>query len=120
MWKKTEHFLDRTLSSKIFTWRQIIDLMIPGILDNLSIMFIMMLITALISSNGESSVAAFALVSPITSLIGWMFNGIAAGGSVVVAQSIGKGDHIQIQRSIGAATVLTTIVGVIICTVPLP
>ena len=115
MWKKTEHFLDRTLSSKIFTWREIINLMIPGILDNLSIMFIMMLITALISSNGETSVAAVALVSPITALIGCMFNGIAAGGSVVVAQSMGKRDHIMVQRSIGAATVLTIIVGVIIC-----
>ena len=115
MWKKTEHFLDRTLSSKIFTWRQIIDLMIPGILDNLSIMFIMMLITALISSNGETSVAAVALVSPITSLINCMFNGIAAGGSVVVAQSMGKGDNQKLQRSIGAATVLTTLVGFAIC-----
>lgn len=115
MWKKAEHFLDRTLSGKIFSWREIINLMIPGILDNLSIMFIMMLITALISSNGETSVAAVALVSPITGLINCMFNGIAAGGSVVVAQSKGKGDHIQLQRSIGAATVLTTIVGFAIC-----
>lgn len=115
MWKKTERFLDHTLSGKIFHWREIINLMIPGILDNLSIMFIMMLITALISSNGETSVAAVALVSPITALISCMFNGIAAGGSVVVAQSVGKRDPIQIQRSIGAATVLTIAVGFLVC-----
>ena len=108
-------FLDSKLSGPVFTWRQIIDLMIPGILDNLSIMFIVMLITALISSNGETSVAAVALVGPITSLISCMFNGIAAGGSVVVAQSMGKGDAKQIQRSIGSALVLTVSVGIAIC-----
>lgn len=112
---RLDSFLTRTLSGPVFTWRQIIDLMIPGVLDNLSIMFIVMLITALISSNGETSVAAVALVSPITGLISCMFNGIAAGGSVVVAQSIGRKDPDEIQRSIGNALVFTFGVGVLIC-----
>lgn len=108
-------FLDRTLSGPVFSWKQIVNLIIPGVLDNLSIMFINMLITALISSNGETSVAAVALVGPITALISCMFNGIAAGGSVVVAQSVGRAEPRQIQRSIGAAMVLTVSVGVAIC-----
>ena len=112
---RLDSFMSRKLSGNVFTWRQIIDLMIPGVLDNLSIMFIVMLITALISSNGETSVAAVALVGPITSLISCMFNGIAAGGSVVVAQSVGKGDPKQIQRSIGTALVMTVGVGIAIC-----
>lgn len=112
---RVDSFMTRTLSSSVFTWREIIDLMIPGVLDSLSIMFIMMLITALISSNGETSVAAVALVSPITGLINCMFNGIAAGGSVVVAQSMGRRDPDQIQRSIGNALILTVSVGVAIC-----
>lgn len=112
---RVDSYMTRTLSSSVFTWREIIDLMIPGVLDSLSIMFIMMLITALISSNGETSVAAVALVSPITGLINCMFNGIAAGGSVVVAQSMGRKDPDQIQRSIGNALILTVAVGVAIC-----
>ena len=112
---RVDSFLTRTLSGPVFTWRQIIDLMIPGVLDSLSIMFIMMLITALISSNGETSVAAVALVSPITALISCMFNGVAAGGSVVVAQSLGRNDPNQIQRSIGNALVFTFAIGVVIC-----
>ena len=112
---RVDSFMTRTLSGPVFTWREIIDLMVPGVLDSLSIMFIMMLITALISSNGETSVAAVALVSPITGLINCMFNGIAAGGSVVVAQSMGRKDPDQIQRSIGNALVLTVGVGVVIC-----
>ena len=112
---RVDSFLTRTLSGPVFTWKQIIDLMIPGVLDNLSIMFIVMLITALISSNGETSVAAVALVSPITSLISCMFNGMAAGGSVVVAQSMGKGEPRQLQRSIGNALMFTCLVGFVIC-----
>lgn len=112
---RVDSFMTRTLSGPVFTWREIINLMVPGVLDSLSIMFIMMLITALISSNGETSVAAVALVSPITGLINCMFNGIAAGGSVVVAQSMGRKDPDQIQRSIGNALVLTVGVGVVIC-----
>lgn len=52
----------------------------PNVLDCLSIMFISMLITALISSNGEASVAAVSLVTPLTWMITCIFNGISAGG----------------------------------------
>ena len=55
--------LDRQLTSPVFTARQIYRMTLPLILDSLSIMFINMLITALISSAGESSIAAVNLVS---------------------------------------------------------
>lgn len=113
--KRLDSWLDRNLSGKVFTWRQIIDLMVPGVLDCLSIMFINMLITALISSNGESSVAAVALVGPITGLISCMFNGIAAGAGVVVAQSVGRKDPNQVQRATGMGIILTVGIGVAVC-----
>ena len=43
--------------SHVFTRRQLASMTLPFILDSLSIMLISMLITALISSAGESSVA---------------------------------------------------------------
>ena len=81
-----QSFLSKTLDSSTFTWRQILNLTFPSMLDSMSIMFINVLITALISENGESSVAAVSLVGPIVNLITCMFSGIAAGGTVVVAQ----------------------------------
>ena len=77
-----DRYLTRTLSGKIFTWREIFDLMIPGVLDSLSIMFINTLITALISKNGETSVAAVSLMGPVTAVVVNIFNGISAGGTV--------------------------------------
>lgn len=110
-----ESYLTRTLSGPVFSWKQIIDLMVPGVMDSLSIMFINMLITALISSNGEASVAAVALVGPITGLITCMFNGISAGASVTVAQSVGRKDEKLVQRAAGVGIILTVGIGVAIC-----
>ncbi len=115
MKQRVDAFLTRSLSGPVFTWRQIFDFMIPGVLDSLSIMFCNMLITALISSNGESSVAAVSLVGPITWLITCVFNGVGSGGTVVVAQCCGKKDPDMLQRAMGMTLWLTIGVGVILC-----
>ena len=110
-----EKFLDRKLSSTTFKHNQIIDLIIPGVLDSISIMFINALITALISSNGESSVAAVSLCSPITTLIGTFFMGLSDGGGITVSQSYGKGDQAQLKRAIGMTVWLPVAVGAVFC-----
>ena len=110
-----DRFLTRNLSGSVFTWREIFELMIPGVLDSLSIMFINMLITALISKNGETSVAAVSLVGPVTALIVNFFNGISAGGTVVVAQCCGRQNTAEKRASIGITLWLTVLIGVAIC-----
>lgn len=108
-------FLDRTLSTSVFSWQQILDLMVPGVLDSLSVMFCNMLITALISKNGETSVVAVSLVNPVTWMITNIFNGLSAGGTVVVAQCCGKRDANLLQRAIGMTLWLTIGVGIAFC-----
>ncbi len=115
MKQRMDAFLTRTLSGPVFTWREIFDLMIPGVLDSLSIMFCNTLITALISSNGEASMAAVSLVGPITWLMTCVFNGIAAGGTVVVAQCCGKKDPVMLQRAMGMTLWLTIGIGILVC-----
>ena len=112
---KVEAFLDRKLSSSVFTWHQITDLIVPGVLDSLSIMFINMLITALISKNGETSVAAVSLVGPITGLVVCAFQGLSDGGSVIVAQCCGKGDPGLLRRAIGMTIWMTVLIGCVLC-----
>lgn len=84
---------------------------LPFVLDALSIMFINMLITALISSAGETSVAAVNLVSPIFTLIVCMLNGISAGGTVAVAQNYGSGDRKKTTQAAGHILWLTFLAG---------
>ena len=86
-----DRYLTRTLSGSVFTWQEILNLIIPGVLDAMSITFIGVLITALISKNGETSVAATSLVGPINNLVVCLFSGISSGGTVIVAQCCGRG-----------------------------
>ena len=113
--KFLDNFLTRTLSGTVFSWREILQLTFPNVLDCLSIMFISMLITALISSNGEASVAAVSLVTPLTWMITCIFNGISAGGTVVVAQSCGMKDPVRIRKAAGMTLWLTVAVGTVVC-----
>lgn len=84
---------------------------LPFILDSLSIMLISMLITALISSAGESSVAAVNLVSPIFTLIVCLMNGISAGGTVEIAQSYGSRDMERMNLAAGHILWMTFLSG---------
>jgi Na+-driven multidrug efflux pump len=103
--------LDRQLTSPVFTARQIYRMTLPLILDSLSIMFINMLITALISSAGESSIAAVNLVSPLLGLIMCVLGGISAGGTVAVTQCFGGGDMVKTQQAAGHILWLTFLTG---------
>jgi len=113
--QRVDLFLTKKLSGTVFSWQEIWNLMVPGVLDSLSIMFINMLITALISSNGESSVAAVSLVGPITGMIVYVFSGISSGGTVVVAQCCGKRDEKMKKCSIGITIWVTVLIGLIVC-----
>ncbi len=112
--KRMDELLTRSLSGTVFTWREIFRLMIPGILDNLSITLINMLITALISKNGESSVAAVSLVGPVTGLMVCLFTGISAGGTVIVARSWGANKEKELKHAIGTAFCLTVGIGLVV------
>ncbi len=112
---KMERTLSRYLSGSVFTWREIMNLMIPGILDNLSITLINMLITALISKNGETSVAAVSLVGPVTGIMVCLFTGISAGGTVIVARCWGENNLQRLKCAIATAFCLTVGIGLLVC-----
>lgn len=110
-----DSFLSKRLSGTVFSWQKILQMAIPYMLDSFSIMLIGMLITALISGNGEASVAAVSLVGPITNLVVCMFNGIGAGGTVIVSQCCGMGDPKQVSRACSQVIWLTVLIGVVSC-----
>lgn len=106
--------LDRRLTSPVFTARQLYRMALPLILDSLSVMFINMLITALISSAGESSIAAVNLVSPLLNLIMCVLGGISAGGTVAVTQCYGGGNMVKTRQAAGHILWLTFLVGTLL------
>lgn len=113
--RRTAERLDRQLSSPVFTASQLRRMTVPFILDSLSIMFINMLTTALISSSGETSVAAVNLVSPVLSLVLCVINGLAAGGTVVVTQRLGARDEAGTRQAAGHILWLIFLLGTALC-----
>lgn len=113
---KLTQFLDKHLSSEFFSSREILKMLFPLILDSLFIHGIMMLTTSMISSSGEASVAAVSMMSPVSTLVLCLINAIAAGGTVVVAHSKGRGEVEQIREAAGHTLTITTLVAVVCCT----
>ena len=62
-------FLTRQLSTDQFTYKQIIGMTIPLVLDQLFIYAISLLTMSMISSSGQDSVTAVSLVTPINFMI---------------------------------------------------
>lgn len=104
--------LERWLSSPVFSAGEIIRMAVPFVLDSLSIMFILALITALISSSGEESVAAVNLANPIMAMIICALNGISAGGTVAVTQAFGSRDMVKVKEAAGHILWLIALVGI--------
>ncbi|WMJ24223.1 MATE family efflux transporter [Paludicola sp. MB14-C6] len=110
---RLSHFLTNQLGSKHFTYKQILSMLVPLILDQFFIFFIGTLTTFMISASGEDSVAAVTLVGPITFLIVALFSSVSAGGTVIVAQYKGKGDEKQMRRAAGQVVLTTFLVATI-------
>ena len=112
---KLANYIDRYFSSELFTGQEITKMLFPLILDMLCINAINMLTVSMISSSGETSVAAVSMINPLSTLILCLLNAIAAGGTVVVAQYKGQGQEEKIRESAGHTLVLTFLIALVFC-----
>lgn len=114
---RADLFLTRQLSSEQFSYSDIFSMLLPLILDQFFINIIGLLTTAMISSSSQESVSAVSLVSPLYMMIYSIFNAIAAGGTVVVAQYKGRGDREKIRASAGQVMFATSLAAIILCSI---
>lgn len=110
---RLDRFLSRQLSSELFTYREIIGMLGPLILDQFFVYLINMLTTSMVSTSGQDSVSAVSLVGPITMMVMSLFTAISSGGSVVVAQYKGKGDQQKMRHAAGQVVLATFLVALI-------
>lgn len=97
------------LLSKYFTgesmdYRQIFALYIPILIDQVFIIGLNLVNTAMISSSGVSAVSAVNMVDSLNIFLINVFVAVATGGTVVVAQYKGSGNELMVSRA-SAATV---------------
>ena len=74
-----------------FSNRELLYMLLPVIVNDLTIVFVNIVDTIMVSSVGEAAVSGISLVSALYNLFAVFFNTLAIGCTVVVAQYIGSG-----------------------------
>jgi putative MATE family efflux protein len=114
-------WLDRKLtdwlSSSQFTYREILTMLVPMILDQMFIYLMNMLTAALVSASSETSLSGVSLVNPIIYLTMSVFTAIANGGCVIVAQYKGRGDQEKMLFAAGQTVMATFAFATVVSTI---
>lgn len=76
----------------LFSKRDLFTIIAPLMIEQLLAVTIGMLDTVMVSSAGEAAISGVSLVDNVNILLVYLFSALSAGGSVVISQSIGKGD----------------------------
>lgn len=113
MIRRLNNWLEDGFTTEQFTYRQLRSMFVTLLLDSFFILFIGMLSTAMVSSTGETAMAAVNMVGALNSLVWLIFSALATGGAIVVARSIGSGDLGGVRSAIGASISLCGLVGLV-------
>ena len=77
----------------LFTKRQIVAIILPLLLQNLLSIAIGMADSIMVSNKGEAAFAGVSLVNSLDAVLVTLFGALTAGGSVVLAQAMGRKDR---------------------------
>lgn len=102
--------LEKYLSGRSIDYRQIIGLFVPLLVDQVFIVGLHMINTAMISSAGVDAISAVNMVDSLNIFLLSIFVAVATGGTVVVAQYKGSGNSIMVSKATaGAASVVSVL-----------
>ncbi len=101
-------------SSMMFSNRNLVDLIIPLLIEQVLMLLIGIADTLMISYAGEAAISGVSLVNQLNTFFIMIFSAMAAGGAVVASQYIGKKEQ---ERGIEASSqlvMITTMIGVVV------
>ena len=93
-----------------FSNKDIFRLMVPLLLEQLLSFLVGVADTAMVSGAGEAAVSAVSLADSINILMNFLISAMAAGGAIVYAQSIGRGDEEYASKSVSQLLLTVTVV----------
>ncbi len=85
----------------LFSGKQLRQLIFPLVVEQILAVFMGMADTIMVASCGEEAVSGISIVDTINVLLIGLFGAMAAGGSVVAAQYIGRKDKKNVARAAG-------------------
>ncbi|MBA9087171.1 putative MATE family efflux protein [Fontibacillus solani] len=107
--------LDKYFTGASMNYKQIFSMLIPIFVDSAFIVFISILNTAMVSSSGVEAVSAVSMVDSVNIFIISVFIAISTGGTVIVAQYIGKRNQEQASRAATQAISSVASLSIAIC-----
>ncbi len=94
-------------------WLQIITFAIPLLLGNLFQQLYNMVDTWVVGNYvSDAAFAAVGTVAPIINTLIGFFMGLASGAGVVISHAYGRGDMVEVKRSVIASVIMTLAMGV--------
>lgn len=122
--QKTISVLEKYFTGNTFTYRQIIAIILPLLIDQAFVSGFGMINAAMISSSGVAAISAVNMVDSLNVFLLNIFIAIATGGTVVVAQYKGVENHEMVSKaasqSITLIAILSVFVSVLIIVFRLP
>ena len=97
--------------------RELFKISMPMVVEHLAIAAMGMISTMLVASIGEHATSALGMVDSVSNLIIALFAALTTGGTIVVAQYIGKQDILSAKRAAGQAILLTVIFSAVVLAV---
>lgn len=107
--------LQKLFASDQFTFKEIRQMFVPLLLDQLFIFFIGMLSTAMVSSSGEAAISAVSMVGSLGYIATSLFSALSTGGTILVAQARGSGDAERVRVTAGQTILMTTAMAALTC-----
>ena len=92
---------EESMTEDMFTSKQLRRLIFPLIIEQILAVFMGMADTIMVASYGEAAVSGISIVDTISVLLIGLFGAMAAGGSVVAAQYIGRKEPENVAKAAG-------------------
>lgn len=109
--------VSRSLTSELFSARDILKMYLPIVGDQVFISVIGLLNTSMVSTSGQDSVAAMSLANPLSWMIFAIFDAVSAGATVVIAQMYGRKNEGDTRRAAGQVVVANFACAAVTCLV---
>ncbi|MDP4089781.1 MAG: MATE family efflux transporter, partial [Bacillota bacterium] len=96
---RLERFLEKHLSGDSISYRKILAIFLPVLIDQAFVFGLNILNTAMISSSGVSAISAVSMVDSLNIFLVSVFIALSTGGTVVVAQYKGKDNRKMVSKA---------------------
>lgn len=108
-------FLDKYFSGEAIDYRQVIALFIPVLIDQIFVVGLNLINTAMISSAGVAAISAVNMIDSINIFLISVFIAVSTGGTVVVAQYKGSGNDAMVSKAtagtVSSVSLLAFVIG---------